>query len=171
MAKSAIITKKVPYVRTVCEFDEGGIDGEIHFISEHGSRVWKIDEFSEDNKRHAFVAGIRSKGADLYAAYASDWDAVIQSLDGMETRLRYSTWNTGRSESFGGTTDLFQAVVNINKTPITFDEVTAVYEAYTKDERRTLRGRDDVQAEMLEIKARRARAKINDDTESIDIRV
>ena len=164
MAKSAIEVKQ-PYVKTVCEFDEGGKFGEIRFESKHGVIVWDIDSFSEENKRHAMVQAFRSKGADDYAGHAQDWDFVTGVLSVMEERMRSSEWNVGRAESFGGTTDLFQAIVNINSTPITFEAVTQVWEAYSDTDKKALRGRADVQAEILQIKLNRANAKAQDTDE------
>lgn len=170
MAKSAIDIKKVPYVRTVCEFDKGGKFDQIQFIARDYTVIWDLASFSKENLRHAMVQGIRSKGADEYAGHAQNGEFVREVLSNMEERMQSGTWNTGRSESFGGTADLFQAIVNVNKTKITFEQVAEAWEALDDAGKREWRGDARFQAEKLEIQLVRAKEKAAD-ADPIDIKV
>ena len=170
MAKSAIDVKKVPYVRTVCEFDKGGKFDQIRFESEKGIIVWDLATFSKENCRHAMVQAFRSKGADEYAGHAQDFPFVQRVLGEMEERMQSEFWNVGRSESFGGTSDLFQAVVNTNKEPITYEQVEAAWDELDDAGKRMWRGNEVFQAEKLEIQLLRAKAKAAD-AEPIEIKI
>ena len=79
-------------------------------------------------------------------------------------------WNVGRSESFGGTSDLFQAVVNTNKEPITYEQVEAAWDELDDAGKRMWRGNEVFQAEKLEIQLLRAKAKAAD-AEPIEIKI
>lgn len=170
MAKSVIDLKKVPYVRTVTEFDKGGRYGELKFESKHGVKVYMIDQFSKSNQRHAEVQGFKSKFIDEFAGHAQDWSFVCNALDNMDERMQSENWNVGRSDSFGGTADLFQAIVNTNKTKVTFEQVEVAWDALDDEGKREWRGNAVFQAEKLDIQTKRAKAKAAD-ADPINIKI
>jgi hypothetical protein len=161
MTKKVNVEVKVPYVRTITEFDKGGKHNQIRFDLKSGaSRVWDLDSISEENTQYAKVDRIRNKAIDDFAGKSSNGDLVLKSLDAMYLRLQTGDWNTGRAGGFGGVVDLIHAVSDqLGKST---DEIQKLYDGLDETERKDWRDNADVQARVLRFKMERAEQKAKD---------
>jgi hypothetical protein len=162
MTKKVNVEVKVPFVRTITEFDKGGKFDHITFQLKSGEvRDWDLSQVSEENARYAFVDRIRNKAIDDFAGKSSNPDFVLNSLDMMESRLQTGEWNLGRTGGFSGIVDLIQVVSEQSGESV--ETIQAVYDEAVETNN-TARIKDwkdnaDIQFRLLQKKTERAEAK------------
>lgn len=120
-------------------------------------RSRKVSEYPQELIIALAAHGLSAKGGDSYASAGGDLSFGITALDRVLTNLDAGLFSGPRGS--GGSaektdTDLVQAIANLQSLPT--EQVRALLEAASEDDKKSLRKNVHVKAEIASIKAKRA---------------
>lgn len=159
---------RVPFLKKVTEWDKGGVKGTIKFLFGNGTKlVCRIVDCSKSNQARATAHGISQKVGDSAAGFSKtlNYAGAFEACSGVIEQLATDEWNSGR-DAFGGIADLIQAVANIKGRAV--EDVAKAYDAISAEERKTWL-KPQVRAEVLSIRATRAREAIGAESTEMEI--
>ena len=120
-------------------------------------RSRKVSDYPQEMIIALAAHGLSAKGGDSYASAGGDLAFGISALDRVLTNLDAGLFSGPRSAggaSEKSDTDLVQAIANLQSIPA--EQVRALLEAASEEDKKAIRKNVHVKAEIASIKAKRA---------------
>lgn len=155
-----------------CSKDYDLDSGEAAFSFGNGTKLSiNISELSDDIKAELMFHGAMQKIGDSYAGAKGDFTSGITSAQAVIDQLLAGEWRASRAagEAKPRVTELAEAIARLKGVDL--DRAVAAVQAATDDQRKGWRKNAQVSAVIAEIRADKARAKMQKAGEELDITI
>ena len=157
MAAEEIEEKKTPF----CRVGVGDKESVLRFSFGNLTNVdIDLTDLSEDISSQLLVHGLTQKGRDSFAGAGGNFEEAIGSVTKVFDNLLAGNWTASRAsagDSKPRTTELAEAIANLKG--LSLESVQKAVEAATDDQRKAWRKNPAVSAEVLNIRAAKAKAR------------
>jgi hypothetical protein len=164
--------KKVPFIKKVTEWDDGGVKGQVIFKFRNGQVVvFEAEKVSPENEYHLMMHGASQKIGDTAAEFSKELKFGDAYAEMVEVRDLMYTKDWSRTREGGGTNrqlmeDLAEALSTLKKQDI--DTVKKMIATKPKDVIDSWVKNTAVNKEIMEIRNRRAQELAEKSNDSID---